>query len=275
MRVPVVAAFVRTMCFDCNHVSRSFGLSNPKVRCPNCGAQSVRGLFPEGTAIELMEMAEYFFLGASKRKDDLRANLTEVIAQKTEGSYDVRFLEETSKEVQAIYNQAGDLRWDQQIYNAMLERTREKLDLPSIEIAQEVRPFLFRYTADTFEEHKASAIMANSFFEKLFDDVLITLGIAFGLNLPDAETRVLKLHSFKQQSEKFEEWALISLSDAAKILNKPDFLIKHIRVARNAFIHESPFAIDAATVEIAYELIPEAVDFFAALQNAYAVRVLT
>lgn len=266
----------RRACGNCHFVMGEGGAAGPKMRCPTCGHVDFPFLFPETSALHLLDMVEYFHERASERIDDRAAQIEQAITRAVGRIYDRTLVVGTALAAQNVYNQAGQSAWTQQVADQMVQVVETQLGLPSRDDALKALGVLAQYSDTANEEHQAVVVLTCTLLEQLLAGRLIVLAMAHGgMALPDAETQVFdKVQGMRQKQAFFEKRTNVSLRDAIDQFAPTNFWSDWaaLRTVRNTFVHERAWAISAASAQTAFELARQAVPVFAEVQNRYCVK---
>lgn len=264
----------RTYCGDCGFVLGVAVGAGPRRQCPNCGSMETLLLWPDVSALTLLDMVLYFDRRAGSRDEDARARLAARASEILGREITPAVATSVALDAQRIYNDAGESAWEQRVADEMLEAVRSGLGLATREEALAVWAELGQYS-DSVEEHKVVVILASTYLERLFGDVLIVLGVTNGMKWSQAERKIEDdIQSMPRREEFFQQHAQVSLTDALAACAHASFSDdwKALRRSRNKFIHGFPWAINGATARLAVKLSLEAIPVFADLQNTHCVR---
>lgn len=263
----------RSTCADCGYVAGGL-VADPHATCPNCGGNDVNVIWPDISALTLLDMVIYFDQLAQARNEDAQTTIAQRVSDVLHCEVAPQTLADVALEAQDVYNQAGDSRWEAWVSDKMLDVVKTRLGLATREEALAIWAELGQYS-DTVEEHKVVVILACTYLERLFGDVLVMLAIKSGKTAKQAEKKVDDdLQSMPKREAFFKQHTSIDVNDALAACAPPSFSAdwSALRKARNDFIHGFPWAIHGTTARLAVKVASDAIPVFAELQNRYCIR---
>ncbi len=262
-------------CPVCHHIIlRSQELSKTSTPCPECGKPGTRSLYPDSPEADFIHMAAYFFGQGEKRRIANQAERLEEALLEIGKQYDPEYLEELATELAQRFNGSADPVIDAQMLQCSLDYLMSILDI-SMDQAIRVWHPLMGSTKGTFEEHKATVLMACSAFESMFLSLLIHVGIWRGGLEPQKAKRIVEQLGVPGRTySQFEKWANCSIDDKAEQIGYSAFWEnwRKIRAVRNKFMHGKDDPIKRSTAIDAFKLLPQLVAFFVTLNNHFAPK---
>lgn len=259
-------------CPVCHHIIlHSQELGKTSTPCPQCGKPGTRILYPGYPEVDLIHMAAYFFEQGEKRRIANQAEQLEEALLEIGKQYNSEYLKELATELSQRFNGSADPVIDEQMLRDSLNYLMSHLNI-SFDQATRVWHPLMGSAKVTFEEHKATVLMACGAFESMFLNLLIHLGIwRGGLDPREAERIVERLGAPGKTYGQFEKWASCSIDEIAGQIGYSAFWEnwRKTRTARNKFMHGIDDPINRGAAIEAFELLPQLVAFFAALNNFF------
>lgn len=263
-------------CPACHRIiARSPDLGKTSTPCPECGAPGTRILFPSSPEADLIHMAAYFFQQGEKRRRVNEVHRLEDAAGEIGRYYESEHLREIAEELNRRFDASPDPLIDDQMYQDSIDHLMTHLNISSDQVLP-VWHSLMSSTRETYEEHKATVLMACSAFESMFLNLLIHLGIWHGGIDPDAaEDTVENLRTTPQILNHFRMWAGCSYDDAIGQIGFSDFKREWdaIRDIRNTFMHGKGDDLTRSAAAKTVQLLSHMVAFFAALNNRFVRQI--
>jgi hypothetical protein len=234
-------------------------------------------LWPDASALKLFEMTLSFAMRADGKIEDARQQLVKGARESLGKDIEGVLLAEAALEAQATYNDAPEEdRWQQSLFERILQDIQARLNLNTPDEANMLWGYLGAYT-ETTDESQVAVILACTFLERLFGDVLTVLGITSGLTYTQTEKWLDNLQSIDQRKVFFFEKTRpqISLDAAFQALGYAAFWNDWnvVRKVRNKYIHGYPWSIGAETSRLAVTTAKLAIPALARLQNAYCINI--
>lgn len=270
--------FMWKSCPHCNYVFEGHDASaGHKLTCPKCGRTEFPSLYPDPTALRLLDIVGYFDVLASAHAAPLPDALVSAVHEEVARSFSSKQLIQLSQQLEQLWNRRARNHRAPSI-EELVQRTRKTLNLATDEEAQRVWPMVIGYSG-TVNEHIAVTIIACTFLEAMFDHLLERIGTSAVISDEDYDAvvkRIEGLRSFEARTDCFKDLTNQSFKAAVDAIGRPSFYTSwdRVRTARNDFVHGNPYAIKAPIAVLAVQLAKDAVPLFARLQNACAVRTL-
>jgi hypothetical protein len=222
-------------------------------------------MFPDLSSIRLHEMICHFYASACERVDDTQATLAQTLLKDYGREFEALLAVSAAHDVQRLLLAPDG---SQAALDAILQVIRDELDLVGGEDPLKAYVPFVQYS-DTHEEHQVVVLLAATMLEKLFDQLLTRVFVRSGKDSENARKAVKAIRGHPNREKLFAELTGVGFEEAILKSGTAHFHSswQEIRVVRNKFMHELPFAIHASHAEKAFGLAREAFRVFAQLHN--------
>lgn len=270
--------FMWESCPHCNYVFEGHHtLAGPKLTCPKCGKTEFPSLYPDATALRMLDIVGYFDRLASAHAAPLPDELVSAVREEVGRTFSSKQLIELSKQLEQLWNRRARNHLAPSV-DELVQRTRKALNLASDDEAQRIWTRVIGFSG-TVNEHIAATIMACTFLEAMFDYLLEQISTSTVITREEYDAVVEKvegLRSFEARTDCFKGLTNQSFKVAVEGTHYRSFYTSwdRVRTARNDFVHGNPYTIKAPIAVLAVQLAKDAVPVFARLQNAYAIRTV-
>lgn len=264
--VTLGVALAQVQCRRCGFISADDELIAIATPCPNCGdAGNSRGVFPQGSAIELLNSIEHFYSIAHQlHKEAWESTAAELATV-------LRVHVSASRAYQGW-------RWLNRSYSGSVRHEKELACLQKFFRCNEetARRLFVTYLSRTreSEEMNITPILTVTLIETLLNTFLTQMIVsACKVDSQESRRRVAKLSSFESRYDKFQMLTGTLLSTATNSIAQGFWSNwEYVRQRRNAFVHRNAYALSWLASERSWHLANCAVNVFAALHNTFALK---